>query len=161
MTLTTDKKSAEALHKDIPMRIFYNPKASNFDSTNLAYSIQQKLCGIVQSLSSATHTRPSHRFLAAERWGRRMVIVFDVNHHEYKWETAHILAENNLPVFRLQSTNSANLVRNTDLDVRINGRNPKLHNLNGTIIRPPYIADHTHDAGPVVYTAVRVKSTAL
>ncbi len=161
MALTTDKKSAEALHKDIPMRIFYNPKASDFDSTNLANSIQQKLCDIVQSLPSATHTRPSHRFLAAERWGRRLVIVFDVNHHKYKWETAHILAENDLPVFRLQSTNPANLVRDTNLDVRINGRIAQLHNLNGTIVRPPYIADHTQGAGPVVYTAVRVKSTTL
>jgi hypothetical protein len=39
MTLTTDKKSAEALHENIPMRMFYIPKASDFDSTNLVYSI--------------------------------------------------------------------------------------------------------------------------
>jgi hypothetical protein len=90
-----------------------------------------------------------------------MVIVFDVNHHEYKWETAHLLVEDNLPVFRLQSTSSANLVRATDLDVRVNGRIAELHNLNGTIVLPPYIADHTQEVGPVVYAAVRVKSTAL
>ena len=68
------------------------------------------------------------------------------------------MAENNLPVFRLQSTNSANLIRASDLDIRVNERIAQLHNLNGTIARPPYMADHTQGAEPVVYTALRVRN---
>ncbi|TAQ84305.1 hypothetical protein B7494_g7366 [Chlorociboria aeruginascens] len=161
LTLTTDKMSAKALAEDIPMRIFYSPKACDFDRTNLANSIQQKLHDIVQSLSSGTPSQPAYRFLAAELWGRRIQIVFDVNHHKYEYETAHILAENNLPVFRLQSaTNAASLIRDTDLDIRVNERIAQLHNLNGTKARPPYIADHTQGADPVVYLAPRVKNAA-
>ena len=122
-------------------------------------SIQQKLHDIVQSLPSGNHPRPSFRFLAAERWGRRILIVFDINHHRYEWETAHTLVENNLPVFQLHSTNPANLIRNTVLDGRIITRIAQLHNLNGIIARPPYITDHTQGADPIVYKAPRVKDT--
>jgi hypothetical protein len=159
ITLIADEKSAEALNKATPMRILYNPKACDFDDTNLANSIQQKLHEIVQSLPSGNHPRPILRFLAAERWGRRILIVFDINHRRYNWETAHILAENDLPVFQLKSTNTTNLIRDTDLDGRVNERIAQLHNLNGTITRPPYITDHTQGADPVVYTALRVKNT--
>ncbi|KAL3418458.1 hypothetical protein PVAG01_10174 [Phlyctema vagabunda] len=158
MTLTIDTKSAEALKDDTPMRVFYYPKACDFDVVNLAKSIQQKLDDIVQSFPSTAHHDSSHRFLAAECWGTRIAIVFDVNHDRYDWETAHSPAENKLPVFRLQPTKPTNLVRDTSLDVRINDRIAQLHNLNGFSTRPPYIADHTQGADPVIYTALRVKN---
>lgn len=152
-------QSAEALKDDTPMRIFYYPKACDFDGVlNLAKSIQQKLDDIVRSFPSTSHHGSSHRFLAAECWGRRIAIVFDVNHGRYDWETAHSLAENRLPVFRLQPTQPTNLVRDSSLDVRINDRIAQLHNLNGFSTRPPYIADHTEGADPVTYTALRVKN---
>ena len=50
MTLNTDEKAAEALNKVTPMRIFYNPKACDFDDTNLANSVRNKGRGHLHQL---------------------------------------------------------------------------------------------------------------
>ena len=70
MALTVDAKSADALKDDAPMRVFYYPKACEFDGANLANSIHHKVDDIVQSSPFTVHHGSTHRFLRSRMLGK-------------------------------------------------------------------------------------------
>ena len=161
---TFDEEAAKALEAQLPIRLFLDPLCRDFDRTDYVKSvelfIERDVREKVQSATpeSETETPPLLRLLAVQVWGKRILIVLDVNHDAYNWDTAHHLSNNRLPVFRFildKDRKRATIARAKALDSRVNHTIAKVHRLNGTAVHPPYLEDHSPGADPIVFRAPR------
>jgi|ERR1712093_139100 len=158
---TFDEITTNALRDQRPIRLFLNPLTRLFDSTDYRGSVeafvQNQLRDILRSAIVDTECQLLLQPLAIEIWGRRALIVVDVNYYSYDWHTAHDLEINMLEVYRLvleKEGKNAAIRRDTTLDLRVNRQVAELHRLNG-VLRPPYLADHSPGADPVQYRSLR------
>merc|ERR1712093_668534 len=158
---TFDEITTNALRDQRPIRLFLNPLTRLFDSTDYRGSVeafvQNQLGDILRSAIVDTECQLLLQPLAIEIWGRRTLIVVDVNYYGYDWHTAHDLKTNMLEVYRLvleKEGKNAAIRRDKTLDLRVNRQGAELHRLNG-VLRPPYLADHSPGADPVQYRSLR------
>ena len=102
---TFDEITTNALRDQRPIRLFLNPLTRLFDSTDYRGSVeafvQNQLRDILRSAIVDTECQLLLQPLAIEIWGRRALIVVDVNYYSYDWHTAHDLEINMLEVYRL------------------------------------------------------------
>jgi hypothetical protein len=83
------------------------------------------------------------RVLAKERWDLRTYIVFDVFHHAYDPDNAHLQGQNELPVILvfLGREESAS-VAGTPIANKVNNDIRTIHDATGPGSRPPFVVDH-------------------
>ncbi|KAK6211160.1 hypothetical protein QIS74_10424 [Colletotrichum tabaci] len=89
------------------------------------------------------------KLLATERWDIRTYIVFDVFHNTYNPVTAHLPAENDLPVISvfLGQKESAGIA-GMPMANKVNSDIRALHNSTGPGSRPPFFVDHADGKVP-------------
>ena len=155
---TFDEAAAKALGDRLPLRVFLDPLSRDF-APDYAQSVESFLQGqITDIFQSGTSESLLIKLLAVEIWGKRVLIVFDVNHQTYNWDTAHDISKNSLPVFRFKldkDKKNASITRDKALDQRVNFTIAELHRRNGYDTYPPYVADHSRGADPLHYSAPR------
>jgi hypothetical protein len=166
--ITLDEDVTKALRDQLPIRVFLDPLTRLFDGTDCRGSVegfvQNQVRDILRSVAPDSQCQPLLRPLAIEIWGRRTLIVVDVNHFAYDWHTAHDLARNKLGVYRLgldKDGKYATIRRDKALDRRVNQKVADLHRLNGDQIHPPYIADQSPGADPIQYRSPRLSQGFL
>ncbi|RDL33036.1 uncharacterized protein BP5553_08475 [Venustampulla echinocandica] len=153
-----DEAAAKALGDRLPFRVFLYPLARDFApdyEQSVASFIQGQITDIFQSAATES---PLIKLLAVEIWGKRVLIVFDVNHQNYDWQTAHDISKNNPPIFRFKlgkDKNNALITRDKALDYRVNFTIADLHKRNGYSAHPPYVADRSRGAAPLHYNDPR------
>lgn len=159
---TFDEDATEALRERLPIRVFLDPLTRLFDGTDYHGSVeafvQNQVRDILRSATPDSQCQPLLRPLAIEIWGKRTLIVVDVNHYTYDWHTAHDLASNKIAVYRLgleKDGKHTSIRRDKALDLRVNQKVAELHRLNGNQIHPPYLADHSPGADPIQYRSPR------
>ncbi|CCF43617.1 hypothetical protein CH063_03117, partial [Colletotrichum higginsianum] len=89
------------------------------------------------------------KLLATERWDIRTYIVFDVFHDTYDPDTAHLSAEDHLPVISvfLSQKDSAGIA-GMPMANEVNSDIRALHNSTGPGSRPPFFVDRADGKAP-------------
>jgi hypothetical protein len=83
------------------------------------------------------------RVLAKERWDLRTYIVFDVFHHTYEPDNAHLRGQNDLPVISVfLGAKECASVAATPMANKVNKDIRTIHDATGPGSRPPFVVDH-------------------
>lgn len=118
-----------------------------------------------QSMSNEAYDGPDCRFMAMERWNRRIFIVCDLFNHHYDFLKAHLPGSNELPIRTVYLRDTGGVV---DFRVgefqsihQVDEALRSLHENHGWEASPPFLVDHADGAYPVYWNprSLKVLST--